>query len=94
MNEERANDSIFFLHNSLKACPFCGGEPYMESCDRLINIGCKACGYHRSFHGLVQNKIVTNVVASYKAGTNMTEPLEWYDKDAYDRAAKEWNKRA
>lgn len=91
MIDERANDSIFFRNNPLKRCPFCGGEPYVDSCDRLIQIGCKRCDYHRYFHGLVQNEIVTDVVASYKKGTE--EPLEWYDKDAYDKAGAAWNER-
>ena len=92
MIEERANDSIFFKDKPLKVCPFCGAEPYMDSCDRVITIGCFGCGYRRSFHGLVQNEIVTKVVASYKKGTE--EPLEWYDKDAYEKAADAWNIRA
>lgn len=78
--------------SKLLPCPFCGGSPYIDSCDRIINIGCSACGYHRYFHGLVQNDYETAVVASYKKGTK--EPLEWYDKDAYQKAADAWNVRA
>lgn len=78
--------------NKLLQCPFCGREPYIDSCDRLINIGCEPCGYHRTFHGLVQSEHKTAVVASYKKGTK--EPLEWYDKDAYLKAVSAWNKRA
>lgn len=78
--------------DKLKPCPFCGGEPYIDSCDRLIRICCEPCGYDRAFHGLVQSEIETPVVASYKKGTK--EPLEWYDKDAYEKAVDAWNRRA
>lgn len=91
MKEERANDSIFFKDNPLKPCPFCGAEPYMDSCDRVITLGCFGCGYRRSFHGLVQSEFETPVVASYLKGTK--KPLEWYDKDAYERATEAWNRR-
>lgn len=80
------------LYGTLKCCPFCGGEAYMESCDRLINIGCRKCDYHRHFHGIVQTEFETPVVASYKKGTK--EPLEWYDRYAYEKAIEEWNRRA
>lgn len=91
MRDERANDSIFFKNNQLKPCPFCGDEPYMDSCDRLISIGCERCGYRRSFHGLVQNEFVTPVEAGYSRETG--KAIEWYDKDAYDKAADQWNMR-
>ncbi len=76
----------------LLPCPFCGGAVYIDSCDRIIDIGCEPCGYHRAFHGFVQSEFETAVVASYKKGTK--EPLEWYDKDAYEKAADAWNSRA
>lgn len=91
MLEEHANNSIFFRDNLLKPCPFCGDEPYMDSCDRIIALGCTRCGYRRSFPGLVQSERKTEVVASYSKQTK--EPLEWYDSHAYERAAEEWNKR-
>ena len=81
---------LFGEENRLKACPFCGAEPYVESCDRLIDIGCKACGYHLHFHGLVQSEIETPVIASrWQSGL----PAEWYDKDAFKKAADGWNRR-
>lgn len=73
-------------------CPFCGVEPYIDSCDRIINIGCEQCGYHRYFPGLVQSDHVTNVVASKYKQTG--EPFEWYEKDAYALAIDAWNRRA
>lgn len=84
-------DSVLFHRNPLKPCPFCGGEPHAESCDRLIQIGCAKCNFYRSWHGLVQGQIVTNVVAIYSSKTG--EPTHWYDKDAYVRAAEDWNTR-
>lgn len=78
--------------DELKPCPFCGGKPYIDSCDRLINIGCKPCGYTRYFYGLVQSDHKTDVVVSYNQNTN--EPLEWYDPNAYKHACEEWNRRA
>lgn len=77
---------------TLLPCPFCGSEPDIDSCDRIINIGCKPCGYHRYFHGLVQSEKKTDVIASRDSKTG--EPLEWYDKDAYEWAADRWNRRA
>ena len=76
----------------LLPCPFCGAEPYIDSCDRLINIGCEPCKFHLYFHGLVQSEIETGVVASRSSKTG--EPLEWYDKDAYQKAVDGWNRRA
>ena len=92
MKDEIANKSIFFREHQLLPCPFCGGEVSMDSCDRIISFICEPCGYRRSFHGLVQSEFETPVVASYIKGTKT--PLEWYDKDAYERAAEAWNKRA
>lgn len=85
-------DSVFFRDNPLKGCPFCGGEPHVESCDRLIQIGCKKCNYSRHWHGLVQSDIITDVIATYSSESK--KPIEWYDKNAYVTAANEWNKRS
>lgn len=76
---------------ALKPCPFCGGQPYIDSCDRLINIGCEVCGYHRYFHGLVQSELITDVVVSRSKQNGL--PQEWYDKDAYEKAVAFWNRR-
>lgn len=86
------NKLLFGEENRLKPCPFCGAEPYVDSCDRIINIGCDECKYHRYFHGLVQSEFETPVVISrYK---NTGEAYEWYDKDAFLKAAMGWNRRA
>lgn len=90
--KQNEKNSIFFCYHPLKECPFCGGEPHVESCDRLIQIGCKKCNYSRSWHGLVQSDIVTDVVTTYSSETK--QPIEWYDRDAYVTAANEWNKRS
>ena len=76
----------------LKPCPFCGEEAYIWSCDRLINIGCKKCDYHRAFHGLIQSEINTGIPIHYKGGKIST--TEWYDKDANEKAIEAWNKRS
>lgn len=76
----------------LKPCPFCGGEAYEWCCDRVINIGCKACRYHLNYHGLVQSKINTGVPIIYEGGK--ASDHEWYDKDAYKKAVEAWNRRA
>ena len=78
--------------SELKPCPFCGGEAYVTSCDRIINIGCKPCGYHRYFHGLVQSEINTGVPIVYTGGVKSDS--EWYDKDAHEKAIEAWNRRA
>lgn len=75
----------------LKPCPFCGRQPIMEECDRLITIGCKPCGYTRHFNGLVQAEIDTGVPVHYLDGT--ISNCEWYDKDAEEKAVKKWNTR-
>ena len=75
----------------LKPCPFCGGEPFKDSCDRLIRIGCKVCNYNRAFHGLVQSEIDTGIPIRYADGKTSTD--EWYDQHAHERAAEAWNRR-
>jgi len=72
-------------------CPFCGGEPYEESYDRLIIIGCKKCNYHMSFHGYVQSEINTGVPVIYIGGK--VSDHEWHDKDAHKKAVEAWNRR-
>ena len=76
----------------LKPCPFCGGEPFTQYYDRLIVIGCKPCGYRRSFHGLVQSEINTGVPVVYKGGK--VSDHEWYDQFAHEKAHEAWNRRA
>ena len=73
-------------------CPFCGGDPYIDSCDRFIKIGCEPCGYYRYFPGLVQSDHTTNVVVGTSKQTG--KPIEWYEKDAYELAIDAWNRRA
>lgn len=75
----------------LKPCPFCGGEAFEWACDRLIEIGCKKCLYHLSFHGLVQSEINTGVPIFYKGGKK--SETEWYDQFAHEKAAEAWNRR-
>lgn len=82
---------LFGEDTTLKPCPFCGSEPYVDSCDRIIDIGCDKCGYHRHFHGFVQDEIETDVVASWYKDSK--KAYEWYDKDAYQKAAAGWNER-
>lgn len=77
--------------NELLKCPFCGGEPYIVSCDRIISIGCERCKFHRPFHGLAQSDEVTDVVITRDRKTG--EPIEWYDKDAFQKAIDGWNRR-
>jgi len=90
----RGKDDHFYMFGGKKLlpCPFCGNEPIVDSCDRLISIGCEKCKYRLPFHGLVQSEIVTDVVVSWKPNTK--EPAEWYDKDAYQRALYGWNRRS
>lgn len=76
----------------LKPCPFCGGKPFVDSCDRLIEIGCKSCGYYRVFHGIIQSEFQTGVAIPYSDGTISGD--EWYDKDANEKAIEAWNNRA
>lgn len=76
----------------LKPCPFCGSAPDVFSCDRLISISCKSCGYSRGFHGLVQSEINTGVPIVYTGGKIST--TEWYDKNAHEKAIEAWNRRA
>lgn len=78
--------------SDLKPCPFCGGDAYEDACDRLITIGCKPCGYHMSFHGLVQSEFDTGVPVVYNGGK--ISDCEWFDSKAHERAAEAWNRRA
>lgn len=80
-----------YLCGELKPCPFCGEMPYIESCDRIIDIGCEPCHYHMAFHGLVQSEFETPVVVSKYRDTG--KAFEWYDKDAYETAVGRWNMR-
>lgn len=80
-----------YLCGELKPCPFCGEMPYIESCDRIIVIGCEPCHYHMQFHGLVQSDFETKVIVSKYKDTG--EAYEWYDKDAYETAVGRWNMR-
>ena len=75
----------------LKPCPFCGGNPYYESYDRLIIIGCHTCGYSRGFHGYVQSEQDTGVPIIYQGGK--ISDYEWYDKAAHEKATEAWNRR-
>lgn len=79
------------MTDKLKNCPFCGGEAYMNSYDRLIQIGCETCGYNRGFHGIIQSQIDTGVPIRYEGGKIST--YEWYDKDAEEKAIAAWNNR-
>lgn len=81
--------------NKLKPCPFCGGDAYEESYDRIIQIGCRICNYHMSFNGLLQTKINTGIIASYTIRFDGVKiPYEYYDAKAYEKAYKKWNRRA
>lgn len=75
---------------TLKPCPFCGNEPEVFSCDRLIQIGCNKCKYERSFDGVIGNKI-TKVPVRYADGTIST--TEFYNKNAHKEAERLWNMR-
>lgn len=77
--------------DNLKKCPFCGGQPFYESCDRLIRIGCDNCKFYMPFHGIVQSEILTDVIVSVN---EIGEACEWYDKDAHDKAVLKWNTRS
>jgi len=79
------------LSGDLLACPFCGEKPYIESCDRLIVIGCSSCDYYMHSNGFVQSLFETKVVASKEKVTG--RPIEWYDKDAFEKAESKWNRR-
>ena len=72
----------------LKKCPFCGGEPVKESCDRIISIGCKKCRYYRSFWGVI-TPIKHDVIVSKHDGK-----VEYYNPNAHEEADEAWNRRA
>lgn len=80
------------MADNVKPCPFCGGEPYIDSCDRLILIGCNLCGFSRYFHGLVQSEVNTGIPIVYKGGK--VSDSEWYDQFAHEKAVEAWNRRA
>ena len=84
-------DHKYLLNGDLLDCPFCGEKPYIESCDRLINIGCSSCDYYMHFHGFVQSLFETKVVVSKNKSTG--KPIEWYDQYAFEKAVSKWNKR-
>jgi len=71
------------MNYELKACPFCGGEPEFEGMDRLIKIGCKACGYSRAFRGLLQATVNDKPVGNG----------EYYHSNATSDATAAWNRR-
>lgn len=79
------------MTDKLRECPFCGGEAFKRSYDRLIQIGCESCGYTRGFCGIIQSKIDTGVPIRYEDGKIST--YEWYDKDAGEKAVEAWNTR-
>ncbi|MFC4275531.1 Lar family restriction alleviation protein [Achromobacter aloeverae] len=69
---------------ALKPCPFCGGEPVIDACDRLIAIKCETCRYSRAFSGLLQTK---------ESSVRISDQ-EFYHKDAHEQAIASWNTRA
>ena len=72
----------------LKPCPFCGGEAYIESYDRLINIGCLKCRFHLHFDGILTTVPHGNPVNALSAVP------EYINTRAYEEAAEAWNRRA
>lgn len=72
----------------LKPCPFCGGEAHVDRRDRVISIGCDACGYSRRFDGVLTTTPHGDSVSG--VGSALTE---YYNLDAYEEAAEAWNAR-
>ena len=68
----------------LRPCPFCGGEAYYDACDRLIQIGCKPCGYSSHWRGLLTTK--ETAVKAPNSG-------EYYNRFASEQAITAWNTR-
>jgi len=80
-------------------CPFCGKAPNVDTCDRLISIGCKTCGYSRGFPGLLQ-QIINDKPIPYRHDDGTIGPAidpknqEYYHYDAHEKATETWNLRA
>lgn len=73
----------------LKPCPFCGGEAYIESCDRIINIGCRECKFHLHFNGVLTTVPHGNPVSDARSAV-----IEYYNPRAHKEAAEAWNRRS
>ena len=69
--------------NELKPCPFCGGEAYFDAVDRIINIGCDVCKYHRHWRGLITTE-------QHEVRVN---ECEYYNPKAHEEAIEAWNRR-
>lgn len=67
----------------LKPCPFCGGVPYEDSCDRLIQIGCDVCNFNIYGYGLL-----TPIMTPVKVNST-----EFYNYKAHEEIEKRWNRR-
>ena len=72
----------------LKPCPFCRSVPYCKSCDRLIQIGCESCGYHRHWDG-----IVTTEAGHPEIPKPQGSIPEFYNCNAQEEADEAWNAR-
>lgn len=83
------------LESLLKPCPFCGGKPYYEACDVLIQIGCHKCDYNLHFDGLLSHKrTIVEVPVKQKDGTvKYHDTGLYYHKNAHELAVIGWNKR-
>lgn len=77
------------MSNELKPCPFCGGEADYWSCDRLIKIGCKPCGFSLGFDGIVQSA-ENDVPVKSKEGN----VVGYYHQNADKVAKQKWNTRS
>lgn len=69
----------------LKPCPFCGGVPYEDACDVIIEIGCDVCNYHICDKGLL-----TSVMTPVKVSGNNNF---YYDSKAHEKIEARWNRR-